>query len=64
MRASAEQIVTSLALVLAAAAAIVTSPGGSNRMYQVTQWVAAGTAAEAAANAGAIGEDPDLLQAP
>ncbi|HEX3992040.1 MAG TPA: hypothetical protein VHX39_12790 [Acetobacteraceae bacterium] len=64
MRASAEQIVTSLALVLAAAAAIVTSPGVPNRMYQITQWVAAGTAVEAAANAGAIGEDPDLLQAP
>jgi hypothetical protein len=64
MHATAEQIVTSLALVLAAAAAILTSPGLPGRMHQITQWVAAGAAAEAAANAGAIGENPELLRAP
>jgi hypothetical protein len=64
MHTTAEQIVTSLALVLAAAAAILTSPGLPRGMQQISQWLAAGTAAEAAANAGAIGENPDLFRAP
>jgi hypothetical protein len=64
MHATAEQIVTSLALALAAAAAILTSPHLPNRMNQISQWLAEGTAAEAAASAGAIGENPDRLNLP
>lgn len=60
----AEQCAILLALALAAAAAILSAPDQPNRMHQISQWLAASTAAEAAASGGAIGEYPDAVNAP
>jgi DNA-binding transcriptional regulator YdaS (Cro superfamily) len=61
MPTKAEQLVMCLALALAAAAAMLSAQ--PNRMHQMAQWLMEGTASEAAAIAGAIGESPDVLQA-
>jgi hypothetical protein len=59
--AKSEQFLTSVALVLVAVAAILSTPGHSDKIHRMSQWLGTGAAAEAAATAGAIGEDPDLL---
>jgi hypothetical protein len=66
MPTKTEQCVALLALslALAAAAAILSAPDRPRKMHQISQWLTVSTAPEAAAVAGAIGENPDVLQAP
>jgi hypothetical protein len=59
-----EQCAICLAVVLAAAAAIMSGAGGSDKIQRLKQWLLLSTAPEAAAIAGAIGEDPEVFRAP
>jgi hypothetical protein len=58
----AELCVTLLALALAAVAAILSAPDHPNKMHPISQWLTASVTPEAAAIAGAIGGNPDVLQ--
>ncbi len=53
--------ITYVALTLAAAAAIMSAPGRAGNTYRILQFLASTAAPEAAAMAGAIGEDPEAL---
>jgi hypothetical protein len=60
--AKAEQFLTSFALVLALVAAALSTPNHALEMHRMARWLMLGVAPEAAANAGAIGENPELLR--
>jgi hypothetical protein len=64
MPAKAEQCATCIALALATATAIISASSQPDKMHQISQWLMSSTGFEAAAIAGAIDEDPDVLQAP
>jgi hypothetical protein len=53
-----------VALVLAAATALTSMPGGSSLTVEVMRWLQAGTAPEADLTAGAIGEVPSRFLGP
>jgi hypothetical protein len=53
-----------VALVLATAAAVLSVPGETNRTYQTLRWLHVNFGPEAAALAGAIGKNPEIMLAP
>jgi hypothetical protein len=53
-----------VALILAAAAAVLSTPGETDHAYQTLHWLMASVGQEAADLAGAIGENPEITLAP
>lgn len=64
MRSKANTCIACLALTLAATAAIMSTPGQPEGTYEILQFLLSTAAPEAAAMAGAIGENPDSLLPP
>jgi hypothetical protein len=60
----AEQFAICLALVLAAAAAIMSGAGQSDKMQRLMQWLMLSTGPETDAIVGAIGEHAEVLLSP
>jgi hypothetical protein len=64
MQTVTDSYITCVALVLAATAAFMSVQGHTGRTLQFTQWLSASFGPEAIAIAGAIGEHPEVFEAP